>query len=128
MKTVEDKAQFIRFEPDLASMILGTGYDHFVSSTGMHGLGRETGERLDVLAVVTLSPGQGQFRQFIQEAKRFYQTICVWEDWNPIITGAMSRYGFTPMTDIQEGETLTGWRWDANADVCSGDGGKVRDD
>lgn len=102
-----------RTEPDPAGLILGTGYERFESPTGIDGLAKENGDRLDVLAVYAREHGQGAFREFIRLAKKEYRTVCVWLDDNPAIGPALQRYGFTPETEIQpDGEIVTGWRWD----------------
>jgi hypothetical protein len=100
-------------EPDQVGQILGTGYMRFASPIGLCGLAKWSDERLDLLAVDAHPPGQGQFRAFIAAAKQVYKTICVWEDWNPVVGEALARYSFQRETEIQgDGEVLTGWRWD----------------
>lgn len=99
--------------PDSVAQILGTGYMRFRSPVGIGGLAKWNGDRLDLLVVHASSEGHGQFRQFIADAKQQFNTICVWEDWNPIIGIALSKYGFQRETEIQgDGEALKGWRWD----------------
>lgn len=99
--------------PDPIGQLLGTGYMRFQSPTGICGLAKDDGERLDILAVDTLTPGKGQFRHFINEAKKQYSTICIWEIWNPWLEPVLLRYGFTPATEIAiTGETLSGVKWD----------------
>lgn len=100
-------------EPDPFGLFLGTGYQRFESPCGIHGLAKESGDRLDVLAVYAAEAGKGQFREFIRLAKEQFQTVCVWFDDNPALGPALKRYGFTPETEIDgSGEVLTGWRWD----------------
>lgn len=103
-------------EPDPIGLILGTGYMRFEAPCGVDGLAKTDaieGGRIDILAVHARTPGKGQFREFIQQCKQHYGTICVWEDWNPAIGPALQRYGFTPETEIQgNGEAVNGWRWD----------------
>jgi hypothetical protein len=100
-------------EPDPIGQILGTGYMRFESPTGLDGLAKWTDERLDLLAVVTRTPGKGCFREFIRRAQAVWQTVCVWHDDNPLVGHALFRYGFTPETEIlADGEVVSGWRWD----------------
>lgn len=101
-------------EDDPVGKLLCTGYRRFESSCGISGLYKENGDRLDVLAVIAREHGRGQFREFIELAKTEYKTICVWHDDNPAVGPALSRYGFTPETEIDgiTGEIMTGWRWD----------------
>jgi len=101
--------------PDPVGVVLGTGYMRFESACGIDGLAKVTGDRLDILAVAARTTGKGQFRKFITLAKQEFKTVCVWEDWNPILGPALARYGFTPEKEIQaDGEVVDGWRWDAD--------------
>ena len=100
-------------EPDPIGVVLCTGYMRFQSPGGLGGLAKWTDTRLDLLAVHAMIEGRGQFRDFIASAKREWQTICVWEDWNPVVGPALARYGFTRETEVQgDGEIINGWRWD----------------
>ena len=100
-------------EPDPIGQMLGTGYMRFQSPDGLGGLAKWSTDRLNLLAVHASVPGKGQFRDFIAKAKLEWKTICVWEDWNPLVGQALARYGFQRETEIQgDGEVLTGWRWD----------------
>ncbi len=71
--------------PDLAGQILKTGYDRFQSPTGIDGLCRVTGKRLDLLAVFAAQEGKGQFRNFIAKSKKEFETIRIYEIWNPTL-------------------------------------------
>lgn len=89
--------------------MLGTGYSKFESSLGVHGLAKVSEARIDILAVVATKPGKGQFRRFIAAAKNAYQTVVVWEDWNPIVTAALQRYGFRRVSETDaEGKRISG--------------------
>lgn len=100
-------------EPDPIGAILGIGYWRFQSPNGIGGLAKWTDDRLDLLAIHAFVEGRGEFRQFVADAKSHFKTICVWEDWNPIIGQALERYGFMRETEIQgDGEIIKGWRWD----------------
>lgn len=104
---------FQNVEPDPVGQILGTGYFRFDSVAGISGLAKSNGVRLDILAVVAVREGHGQFRCFIKLCKAAYQTICVWHDDNPVVHEALERYGFTPEVELQsDGEMVTGMRWD----------------
>lgn len=101
--------------PDRIAQILGTGYERFNSLTGVDGLAKVNGDRLDVLAVHTPEPFQnrGCCREFVRQAKEQYCTVCIWHVDNQTLAGALKRYGFTPETEIQsDGEIVPGWRWD----------------
>jgi hypothetical protein len=91
---------------------LGTGFGRFVSPLGVDGLVKVRSPRLDILFVGTSQPGTGQFRRFIAQAKTEFDIICIWEIWNDQLKTVLPRYGFLPATDFQDGEQLTGFRWD----------------
>lgn len=100
-------------EPDPWAQILGTGYMRYQSPTGIKGLAKWNGDKLNLLVVHTETPNNGQFHDFISKAKLEWQTICVWECWNPIVGQALERYGFQQETEINgDGEVMEGWRWD----------------
>lgn len=101
--------------PDPVGLILGTGYQRFQSPIGIEGLAKENGRRLDILAVVNPTDERGRFRLFIAQAKTQYDTICVWEIFNPAIHAALLRYGFVPETEIPgtgPPVPVEGLRWD----------------
>jgi hypothetical protein len=90
---------------------LGTGYVRFVSPLGVDGLVKVRSPRLDILFIGTSHPGTGQFRRFIQQAKTEFDIICIWEIWSDQLKIVLPRYSFLPATDFQDGEQLTGYRW-----------------
>lgn len=99
--------------PDPVGVMLNTRMERFVSPTGIEGLARAIGDRLDVLAVINPTPIRGCFGKFIAAAKIEYQTICVFAIGNPIVDQALRRYGFTPDVEIDEfGDTQELLRWD----------------
>lgn len=110
---MSDLACLGRYEPDVAGIILGTGFNRFESPDGINGLAEWRGDRIEILAVVANNPGQGNFKKFIADLKREFRTICIWEIWNPWLGDVLKRYGFTDETDIRsDGESVTGMRWD----------------
>lgn len=84
-----------KLHPDVFGEILGTGYSRIQSRIGIHGLARAKGSRVDFLAVMAKTPGTRQFRKFIAGRQAAYQEIHVWEDWNPLVGKALSKYGFS---------------------------------
>lgn len=100
-------------ESDPVGEMLGTGYMKFRSPLLIEGLAKWSNDRLDLLAIISVQRRHGAFREFISQAKQRFKTICVWEDWNPVVGPALERYGFTRETEIQGwGEAVNGWRWD----------------
>lgn len=96
--------------------MLGTGYSRFDSNFGMSGMVRIRGEamdRLDILAVHAQTPGAGAFRRFIAGSKTQFNTIAVWEVWNPWLPEVLLRYGFHPVRerDPITREKVRGYRW-----------------
>lgn len=99
--------------PDPIGILLGSRMQRFTSPTGIEGLARAAGDRLDVLAVINPTQERGRFRTFIAEAKIEYKTICVIAVENPVVHSALMRYGFTPDVEIDQfGDTQEMLRWD----------------
>lgn len=96
---------------DAVGAILGTGYLCFASPTGVRGLARPNGTRLDILAVNSVEMKQGRFRAFIAACKAEFTVVTVWEIWNPFLAEVLSRYGFVAVAEVEQGESLTGMRW-----------------
>lgn len=97
---------------DPVGLMLGTGYHRFKAACGIDGLAKVDGKRLDLLAVVTDTPGKGQFREFIRLAKAAYDTVRVWQISNPTLNEALKRYGFTRTWTLgPDGEVVTGRVW-----------------
>lgn len=98
---------------DPVGAMLNTRMQRFVSPTGIEGLARVAGDRLDVLAVINPTGLRGRFRAFIAAAKIEYQTICVFAIENPIVDQALRRYGFTLDVEIDQfGDVQELLRWD----------------
>ena len=63
MSNQEHPALFSAWTPDPVGTMLGTGYMRFETRIGIQGLTRMDNEGgLDILAVVSESPGNGKFR------------------------------------------------------------------
>lgn len=94
--------------------LLGTGYQAFVSRSGITGLAKVEPAHIEVLAVHALIPGTGQFRDFIAGLKKEFPVISVYEIWNEQVSAALTRYGFKPVSFVTTwGEPVTGMRWQA---------------
>ena len=104
---------FSAWSPDSLGELLGTGYMRFETRIGIQGLARMDNERgLDILAVVSKRPGEGQFRQFIAAAQQAFDRVAVWVDFNPILGKALRRYGFVRAQRTEpDGEVCQGWQW-----------------
>lgn len=111
------KSIFKTWSDDPVGKILGTGYRQFISNFGVDGLAKESGDRLDILAVYSHQIGKGNFRRFIAACQSEYRIIGVWAIGNPIIEQALGRYGFTPEIEIASTSTekMEGMRWDKKA-------------
>lgn len=89
-------------------------FDRYFSPTGINGLAKENGKRLDILVVDATKPGTGQLRAFIDQCKREYEVIIIWEVWNDMLVEILQRYGFRWYEEVtDEGEQLGGYRYDA---------------
>lgn len=99
--------------PDPIGRMLGHDFDRFYSPTGINGLAKEDGDRVDILAVDATKPGTGQFRAFIDQCKLEYETIVILEVWNDWLIEVLRRYGFHFCLTVQNGEHVIGWKYDA---------------
>ncbi len=106
-------------KPDWIGALLGTSYQRFSSPTGMNGLAKVSKDRIDILAVDAMIPGTGQFRTFIDQCKQEFETVCIWEVWNPWLHEVLQRYGFRAVEekDPDTGEELKGYRYDAGKGI-----------
>lgn len=108
------KAMMGKTSPDPMGELLGTGYQRFQAHCGINGLAKDDAEHLEVLAVDANKPGTGQFRKFIELAKKNYRCVTIWEVWNDDLRNALSRYGFEPCQKTMPwGEQVTGMIWRA---------------
>lgn len=99
--------------PDPVGVMLGSNMKRFTSPTGLEGLARDNGDRLDVLAVINPTKMTGCFRAFISQAKLEYKTICVLAVDNHIVRSALLRYGFVADVEIDQfGDIQHLLRWD----------------
>lgn len=99
--------------PDPFGVMLNTRMERFVSPTGIEGLARANGDRLDILAVINPTPIRGCFHKFIDQSKTEFKTICVMSISNQFLYDALLRYGFTPDVEIDQfGEIQELLRWD----------------
>ena len=62
---------------------------------GVAGLCAIEGSTLFILAILSNTPGQGDFRKFMESAKKEFLTINILEIWNPIMREILKKYGFT---------------------------------
>lgn len=80
-----------------------SGFYCFTSPYGLDGMAKQTGKRLDLLAVAAQSPGSGQWRNFLAQAKIEFEQIVIWELWNADFAQRLrERYGFRDATDFNE--------------------------
>lgn len=104
---------FKTWEPDPYALIFGTGYMRFTTELGLDGLARISGDRLDILAIVTDTPGNGQFREFIRLAKEQFKEIGVWHVWNDALPKILTKYGFYKTKTVEmDGEILEGYLYE----------------
>ncbi len=101
---------------DPVSELLKTGMMRFSIETGVHGLFRETGNTLEVLAIESRDKNRGHVREFMLQACRDYEHVKILYVWNPVFAEALDRWGFRPFVERQlvagHLETIEGWRHD----------------
>jgi N-acetylglutamate synthase-like GNAT family acetyltransferase len=72
----------------------------------VHGLAAVRNERLDILAVVAVHPGRGDFGRFLDECQKNYQTIGIWEVWNGSLALYLKRRGFREVREELDGDLV----------------------
>lgn len=108
------KGEWLRYWPHHLGVILKTGFLEFESMAGVGGLAKEYDRTIEILAVHASNPGTGQFRAFIEELKGSFETIFIWEVWNPDLKKTLKRYGFNKTKREEPDETITGFKWRAH--------------
>lgn len=102
---------FQSWKPDVAGLILGTGFMRF-ERDGLRGLARcDDAGVLDILAVSSSEPGTGQFRNFMDAAKARFSRIGLWHVWSDGLNATLARYGFHHAETWEAGERILGWEW-----------------
>jgi len=106
----------LKLTSDPASQLLGTGYSRFNWQGRITGLCKITGSEIQILAVVATNPGKGDFRKFVEEAKKEYRCIKIWHVGNSFLRAALTGYGFRPCVEQfcfgGQWESSEGFRWD----------------
>lgn len=99
-------------EPDPISIRLGTGYSQFENKPlGIAGLCK-IGRGIEILAVHSAREGDGNFRQFVSDLKKYYVRIVFWLDMNPVLGKALQRYGFHRVEMLDSDSCkIRGWEW-----------------
>jgi len=102
--------------PDPFGKLFSTSFQNFDAPTGIDGLCKITGDKLELLAVYSEHDGQGNFRRFIADCKTHFATICIWQVDSRILQACLPRYGFRTWSEKQqvsgEWQVLDGFRWD----------------
>lgn len=102
----------MKFAPDPVADMLGTGYQRFISDSGVHGLCKVVdGTELHILAVSAIRPGTGQFRKFMALCRAELGALYFWEVWNTSLAKTLARYEFVVCDGEWKGEKLTGMVW-----------------
>lgn len=100
------------------------GYSEFKSPIGISGMCRVDGRRVQFLAVDSIRPGNGLFRDFIAAVKKEFDRIDLLFVESPILLSCLPRYGFQPyqerqflkstsrFPELSRWEHVEGYRWD----------------
>jgi hypothetical protein len=100
------------------------GYSEFKSPIGISGMCRVDGRRVQFLAVDSIQPGNGLFRDFIIAVKKEFDRIDLMFVESPILLSCLPRYGFKPyqerqflkstsrFPELSRWEHVEGYRWD----------------
>lgn len=91
-----------------------TDFMEFRSPFGVDGLARVRGNRLEILAVISVEEGKGHFRDFVSACQQRYVGIRFWALMNPELEKALTRYGFYGGNDVDEfGDVVDVMDWTA---------------
>ena len=106
---------FLSWTPDPLSVILETNYNRYTSKVGIDGVGSidENTNTFSILAAMTDTPGQGQFREFIRICKENFDCLIVEAIMEPALLPILERYGFKPtIVTAPWGEKNPAMQWD----------------
>lgn len=99
-------------KPDPVSKAFKTDYERFESPMKIAGLVRMRSPRkLEFLAILSIEPGKGNFRRFLEACKERTDCICFWEILSPVMKSMLERYGFEPARTYELKEEITGMQW-----------------
>jgi hypothetical protein len=88
---------FIEVWPCPIGKMLGRDDYQQFRADGIHGLMKEAGPALELLAIESAEPNKGYFRDFIKRAKTKYSRITLLCVWSRLLdSGVLARYGFSP--------------------------------
>jgi len=90
---------------------MGTGFEEFHVDC-IQGLWIDSGDTVDVLAVIADRPGRGDFSRFVNNLKRRCRRIRFLE-CNDVISPMLEHLGFIAMEWFHRGELTSGYRWAA---------------
>jgi hypothetical protein len=77
----------------LIAMSEQTGHYPFKCGN-IEGMAKEENDSLEILAIISNKPGQGELRQFIEDANQKYNRVTFLELWSDVLEQALIRYGF----------------------------------
>ena len=106
---------FTTWEAHSWGELLGAEFMQFTAPNSINGLARivereHKGRVLQLLAVASDKPGQGNFSRFMQCAMRNFDTIEVLHIESAVVNDYCKRHSFTPFKRIEEdGETIAGF-------------------
>lgn len=101
--------QVTQWKPQLGGM-----FGEFETAT-MHGLVLVTGDRIDILSIVSKEGGKGHFSEFLASLQASYRTIGIWEIMNPDLKRILAKKGFRFVQELVDGDNTSGMRWDREA-------------
>lgn len=95
------------------SEFLRSPYKEFGPAGGIRGLASvDDDNTLNLVAILSDDPGQGNFRDFMKECKTHYPAIRVWAVLNEDLPAVLTRYGFTKGHDMgYDGKMEEVWDW-----------------
>lgn len=95
-----------------ADVAPSSGFLRFNAPCGVHGLALVQDRDIHLLAVAAVTPGVGQFRNFVNQCKRHYAFIRLWAVMDANLRLTLDRYGFLQGHDVDRfGVMQEVWDW-----------------
>lgn len=108
---IKPKWFFTSFTKDRIGEVLKTYFWRFDTIYKVDGLVKFNADTVEVLAIVSQEPGQGNCRAFIHQLQRCFPMVIIWHVDNPHLHAALVRYGFNRAEIPTGGATLDCMAW-----------------
>lgn len=84
--------------PTAVAKALKSGFQEFFSPFGIGGLAKLTDEGLEILAIASDDPGNGNFTRFMDVVESKFNLVRFWDVLNPVLLTTLMRRCYTLQT------------------------------